>query len=175
MTKLWMCGGLALVFVSAALAADDGPQPRVVTPGQAVGQPPSDAILLFDGHDMSHWTRKDGTPPRCSIEDAVLVCKTGSGDLYSKEKFRDAQLHVEFDIPNMPDQRGQLRGNSGVMIHGTYEIQILDSYQNPTYANGTCGALYGHTLPWSMPAVRPSSGSPATSFFTVPSAIPKII
>ena len=142
-----MCGALALYAVSAGLAADDGPQPRVVTPGKAVGQPASDAIRLFDGSDMSRWTRRDGTPARCSIEDAVLVCKTGAGDIYSKEKFRDAQLHVEFAVPKMPDQTGQMRGNSGVLIHGVYEVQILDSYQNPTYANGVCGALYGQYAP----------------------------
>jgi hypothetical protein len=142
-----MCSALALFAASAGLAADDGPQPRVVAPGKAAGQPPSDAILLFDGSDMSRWTRRDGTPARCSVEDAVLVCKTGAGDIYSKDKFRDAQLHVEFAVPGMPDQKGQLRGNSGVLIHGTYEVQILDSYQNPTYANGSCGALYGQYAP----------------------------
>lgn len=147
MTGLWRWGVVGLFAVSAGWAADEGPQPRVVTPGKAAAQPPSDAIRLFDGIDLSHWSRKDGTPARCSIEDAVLVCKTGSGDLISKEKFHDAQLHVEFSVPNMPDQKGQMRGNSGVLIHGVYEIQILDSYRNPTYANGSCGALYGQYAP----------------------------
>lgn len=127
----------------AAPAADDGPQPRVVTPGSAAGQPPSDAIVLFDGRDLSHWARRDGAPARCIVEDAAMVCKTGDGDIYSKDKFRDAQIHLEFQIPNMPDQQGQLRGNSGVLIHNMYEVQILDSYRNPTYANGACGAYYG--------------------------------
>jgi hypothetical protein len=77
----------------------------------------------------------------------VMVCKTGAGDIYSTDKTRDAQLHLEFRIPSMPDQHGQLRGNSGVLIHGMYEIQILDSYQNPTYANGALGSYYGVSAP----------------------------
>jgi hypothetical protein len=138
------CGIISVAAMTAMmLAADDGPQPRVVTPGGASVQPPSDAVKLFDGSGLSHWTRRDGTPSRCTIEDAAMVCKTGAGDVHSTDMFRDAQLHLEFRIPNMPDQRGQLKGNSGVLIHNMYEIQILDSYQNPTYANGICGAYYG--------------------------------
>lgn len=146
-TVIGMCGAIALMLVSTALAADEGPQPRVVTAGAAPGEPPSDAIVLFDGGDLSRWTRRDGSPARCLVEQAVMVCKTGAGDIYSKEKFRDAQIHLEFRVPKMPEQHGQLRGNSGVKIHGVYEIQILDSYQNPTYANGSCGALYGQYPP----------------------------
>jgi hypothetical protein len=132
---------------AALLAADDTPQPRVVTPGRAAGDRPSDAIALFDGAGLSHWTRRDGSAPRCTVEDSVIVCKTGSGDLYSADKFHDAQIHLEFAVPSMPDQHGQLRGNSGVIIFGRYEIQILDSYGNPTYADGSCGSYYGHNAP----------------------------
>jgi hypothetical protein len=140
--------GRVAVFLAVSIAsAQEGPQPTPVTPGKAVGERPSDAIALFEGSDLAHWTRKDGTPPRCTVEDAVMVCKTGAGDIYSKERFRDAQIHLEFRIPAMPDQHGQLRGNSGVLIHGLYEIQILDSYRNPTYANGSCGAYYGYNAP----------------------------
>ncbi len=76
-----------------------------------------------------------------------MACKSGSADVFSKEKFRSAQIHVEFNIPNMPEQHGQLRGNSGVFLQGLYEIQVLDSYHNPTYANGSAGALYGQYAP----------------------------
>jgi hypothetical protein len=143
--RIWTA--IAVIATLPVFAADEGPQPRVVTPGNAAGDRPSDAIALFDGHDLSHWTQMDGTPSRCTVEDAVMVCKTGAGSIYSTDQFRDAQIHLEFRIPNMPDQQGQLRGNSGVMIHGTYEVQILDSYNNPTYANGVCGAYYGHNAP----------------------------
>ncbi len=148
------CIATALVAISPAFAADDGPRPRVVTPGKAPADRPSDAIALFNGHDLSHWTRRDGTPTGCTVEDAVMVCKTGSGDVYSTDKFQDAQIHLEFRIPYMPDQQGQLRGNSGVKLHGVYEIQILDSYRNATYANGACGAYYGHNAPL-VNATRP--------------------
>lgn len=125
---------------------DDGPQPRVVNPGSP-GKAPSDAVVLFDGADLSHWTVKNGGPPRCEARDGAMACKSGSGDVFSKEKFRSAQIHVEFAIPNMPEQHSQLRGNSGVFLQGLYEIQVLDSYNNPTYANGSASALYGQYAP----------------------------
>jgi len=136
-----------LVLACAMLSAQkpDGPQPRVVDAGGA-GQAPSDAVVLFDGKDTSHWTARKGMPG-CTVTDGALTCKTGSGSISSNEKFYDAQIHLEFAIPNMPDQHGQMRGNSGVYLQGRYEIQILDSYQNPTYANGSCGALYGQEAP----------------------------
>ena len=148
----------------------DGPQPRVVEPG-GPGQAPSDAVVLFDGKDTSHWTARSGRPG-CTVTDGVLTCKTGSGSITSKEKFHDAQIHLEFAIPNMPDQHGQMRGNSGVYLQGRYEIQILDSYQNPTYANGSCGALYGQEARWSMFRGLRSSGKATTSSSTRRSAAP---
>jgi hypothetical protein len=126
--------------------AQDGPQPRYVDPGKP-GQPPSDAIVLFDGKDLSGWVHGNGTPAKWPVENGVMVCKSGTGDIYSKQKFGSAQIHIEFATPNMPQAKSQARGNSGVYIQGRYEVQILDSYQNPTYANGSCGALYGQYAP----------------------------
>jgi hypothetical protein len=142
---------LALALVTAlacgfAQRGTDGPQPRAVDPGGA-GKAPGDAVVLFDGTDLSHWTTKDGRTARCKVAAGAMACTTGSGDLFSKEKFRAAQIHVEFAIPAMADQHGQLRGNSGVFLHGRYEIQVLDSYNNPTYADGSAGALYGQAAP----------------------------
>jgi len=134
---------LANVLLSQKAAQ---PQPQVVDPG-APGRPPSDAVVLFDGKDVSAWVTRDGSPTRCIVEDGAMVCRTGVGDIFSKEKFRSAQIHLEFAIPSMPGKKGQMRGNSGVYIHGRYEIQILDSYQNPTYPMGACGALYGQSPP----------------------------
>ena len=126
---------------------EDGPQPTAVEAG-APGNPPSDAIRLFDGKDLSNWVMADGQPAEWSLQEGTLLCRTGAGDLYSRLKFRSAQIHVEFNVPFMPEQSGQARGNSGVMLHDrTNEIQILDSYQNPTYADGVCGALYGVAPP----------------------------
>jgi hypothetical protein len=76
-----------------------------------------------------------------------MHCRTGAGDIFSREKFSSAQIHLEFAVPHMPEQTGQLRGNSGVYIHSCYEIQVLDSYQNPTYPEGSCGAIYGFSAP----------------------------
>ncbi|HEV2687979.1 MAG TPA: DUF1080 domain-containing protein [Bryobacteraceae bacterium] len=137
----------AIVLLTAAVCrAQDGPQPRVVDPGQP-GQPPSDAIVLFDGKNLSEWVHADGKPAQWPVENGVMICKSGTGDIYSKRKFSNAQIHVEFATPNMPQAKSQARGNSGVYLQGRYEIQILDSYQNPTYANGSCGALYGQYAP----------------------------
>lgn len=171
--KLTTYGAVALIAISGALAADDGPQPRVVSPGKTAADPPSDAIVLFDGRDLSHWTRRDGTSARCTVEGGSMVCKTGAGDIYSKEKFRDVQLHLEFAVPNMPDQHGQLRGNSGVLIHGVYEVQILDSYQNPTYANGVCGAIYGQHPPLVNASRPPAEWQTYDIVFHGRSAMPR--
>ena len=133
----------------------DRPQPPVVLPGARPGQPPSDAVVLFDGKDFSQWTTRDGKPPAWRLAEGAMVSaashaqgeKSGTGDLLSKVRFGSAQIHVEFATPNMPQAKGQARGNSGVYLQARYEIQVLDSYQNPTYANGSSGALYGRYAP----------------------------
>jgi hypothetical protein len=130
----------------ARATADDPQQPKVVEPGDAA-KAPSDAIVLFDGKDLSGWTLADESPARCEVIEGVMHCRTGAGDIFSRETFRDAQIHLEFNVPHMPDQTGQLRGNSGVYIHRCWEVQILDSYQNPTYPDGSCGAVYGFAPP----------------------------
>jgi len=89
----------------------------------------------------------DGTPSKCTVADAVMTCRTGALDTRSTATFRDAQIHVEFNLPYEPDMRGQGRANSGVVLQNRYEIQILDSYQNETYANGASAALYGQSAP----------------------------
>ena len=145
------------VSIAAALAVclaaavreqkPEEPPPRVVTPGRAPGQPPSDAVILFDGKDMSEWALRDGSPVKCTVDAGIMLCKTGAGNIYSRKQFKRAQIHLEFLPPFMPAQKGQARGNSGVYLHGRYEVQILDSYNNPTYANGSAGALYGTAAP----------------------------
>jgi len=84
-----------------------------------------------------------------------MTCATGAGDIMTTEKFKNAQIHLEFAVPSMPEQKGQLRGNSGVYLQGKYEIQILDSYQNPTYAHGSLGGLYNQAAPLVNAARRP--------------------
>lgn len=128
-------------------------QPREVTPGSG-GTAPSDAVVLFGGADMSKWVKPDGSPSGCRAEAGTMNCSTGAGDAVTVETFGSAQIHLEFLIPSMPDQKGQLRGNSGVYLQGRYEVQVLDSYHNPTYANGSLGALYGQYAPL-VNAARP--------------------
>jgi len=148
MRTFWFLFGPAAFAVIICCAQNHGlPQPKVVTPPDNVGGPPSDAIVLFDGKDSSKWLHKNGSPAKWPVENGAIVCKTGSGDIFSKQKIGSAQIHVEFATPSMPQQHDQARGNSGVYLQGRYEIQVLDSYQNPTYADGSCGALYGQYPP----------------------------
>jgi len=120
---------------------------KIVVPGAACGQPPSDAVVLFDGKDTAEWSYRDGRAAQWPVVDGALVSKSGTGNLYTKRKFGSAQIHVEFAVPSMPNAHGQARANSGVYLQGRYEIQILDSFNNPTYANGSAGSLYGQYAP----------------------------
>jgi hypothetical protein len=128
------------------------PQPAVVDPGTAStpvtpGHPPSDAVVLFDGRDLSHWQHKDGSAPKWKLGSGFFEVVPGSGYLYTREAFGDCQLHVEFAEPDPPKGDDQNRGNSGVFLHGLYEVQVLDSYQSPTYPDGQAAALYGQFPP----------------------------
>jgi len=140
---------IALAAACGMLSAEQ-PQPPVVTPGR----PPSDATILFNGRDMTGWVTSDGKAARCEVESEVMTCTSGVGDILTTETFTDAQIHIEFAVPDMPGQTGQLKGNSGVYLQGKYEIQILDSYRNPTYAHGSLGGLYGQAGPL-VNAARP--------------------
>ncbi len=143
--KRYSCLLVTPVLIVVFACAQE-PQPRVVDPG-GPGKAPSDAIVLFDGSSVAEWVHRDGSPAKWPIVDGVLTCKSNTGHIFSKRKFTSAQIHVEFAIPNMPTAKDQAKGNSGVYIHGRYEIQVLDSYRNPTYPNGSCGALYGQYAP----------------------------
>ena len=124
------------------------PAVRIVTPGKTNADPPSDAIILFNGKDLSKWkSEKDGSEAKWKIEGDALVVAGGTGGILTREAFGDCQLHIEWRTPAKVAGESQGRGNSGVYLHGRYEIQILDSYQNPTYANGSCGAVYGQAAP----------------------------
>jgi hypothetical protein len=145
--SFFLLGPPALAVFLCCAQNHNLPQPVVVTPPENCGGPPSDAVVLFDGKDKAHWVHKNGSPAKWPVEKGAIVCNTGSGDIFSKEKIGSAQIHVEFAIPYMPQQHDQARGNSGVYLQGRYEIQVLDSYQNPTYPDGSCAALYGQSAP----------------------------
>jgi pimeloyl-ACP methyl ester carboxylesterase len=124
------------------------PRPAIVTPATAEGKPPSDAVVLFDGTGLKDWvSAKDGSAAKWKVEDGVMQVVAGTGDIVTKESFGDSQLHIEFATPALPINRSQWRGNSGVFLYGLYEVQILDGYQNLTYADGEASAIFGQSPP----------------------------
>ncbi len=152
------------------------PHPRAITPGtqstqERSGKAPSDAIVLFDGKDLSHWrSSRNGklSPPTWKLGNGFMEVAGGTGDLVSKEKFGDAQIHVEWAAPVPPRGSSQERGNSGVIIMSRYEIQVLDNYQNPTYADGYAGAIYGQFPPLVLPAREPGQWQTYDIVFEAP-------
>ena len=127
------------------------PQPPVVDPGPHPGlrPPPSDAAVLFDGHSLDAWQSADssGHPARWSVAAGYMEVVAGTGNIGSARGFDDVQLHIEWMAPVPVRGEGQGRGNSGVFLMGIYEVQVLDSYQNPTYADGQAAAIYGQYPP----------------------------
>ena len=141
---------------------ENAPPPSLVSPGKLFGEPPSDAVVLFDGTDVSQWTLRDGTPARCKVENREMVCRTGDQSIVSKATYASAQLHIEYSVPEMEAIRdgkpnGQVKGNSGVFLHGSYEIQVLDSYNNlnKTYPDGSNASLYRVAAPLVNVSRRP--------------------
>ncbi len=135
------------------------PLPPVVTPGTAstqesAGTPPSDAVVLFDGKDLSKWVDKDNKPAQWKVENGYMEVAAKTGNISTKDSFGDCQLHVEFSEPTPAHGESQERGNSGVFLMSTYEIQVLDSYENKTYADGQASAVYGQYPP-EVNAARP--------------------
>lgn len=139
------------------------PLPKVVTPGtfssaEQPGKPPADAIVLFDGTEASlaNWEPDDKAKGKPWIlKDGALECVPKSGYTKSKKEFGDVQLHVEWAAPKKVEGNGQGRGNSGIFLPGNLEVQVLDNYNNPTYADGTAGALYGINPPMVNPLNPP--------------------
>jgi hypothetical protein len=124
------------------------PQPRIVGPAADNRMPPSDAVVLFDGVDLSGWQSfASGAPARWRVAEGDLEVVPGTGDIRTTAEFGDCQLHVEFATPAEVKGSSQGRGNSGVFLMGRYEIQVLDCFDNPTYPDGTTGAIYGQHPP----------------------------
>jgi hypothetical protein len=119
-------------------------------------QPPAGAIVLFDGTDISKWVQsRDGSPAQWVVRDGYFEVKAGTGDLRTRDGFGDVELHVEWASPNPPRGAEQGRGNSGVYLMSKYELQVLDSWENPTYADGMAAAIYGQYPPLVNAARRP--------------------
>lgn len=158
----------------------------VETSGQFT-PPPSDAIVLFDGTDLSQWESAPGyfpsmegvpnylealqreySPAPWKVEDGIMTVVPGSGNIKTKAGFGDVHLHIEWRTPEEIDGDGQGRGNSGVFLQGLYEIQVLDSWQNPTYSNGQAGAIYKQKAPMVNASRPPGEWQSYDIFFEAP-------
>lgn len=154
-----LAGGFSMANAQQAAKHEDTefyePVPKVVTPGKTNNDPPSDAIILFNGGNLNQWVYTDGTdkPVEWPVSGDVFTVKKGTSNIETKRKFNNYQLHLEWRIPANITGEGQARGNSGVFLASTgkgdsgYELQILDSYNNKTYVNGQAGSIYKQSIP----------------------------
>jgi hypothetical protein len=152
-----------------------------------IGQPPSDAVVLFDGTDLSEWESAPGYftditrvpdylsqlednygPAEWTVENGVMTVAPGTGNIMTKQAFGDAQIHIEWRTPDVIDGDGQGRGNSGLFLMGLYEIQVLDSWQNRTYSNGQAGAIYKQKAPMVNASKQPGEWQAYDIFFERP-------
>ena len=141
----------------------------LVTPGQMNTDAPSDATILYNGNGLGAFQKKDGSAAGWKIDaDGAVTDIKGAGDLITKEAFGNCQLHLEFREPAEVKGSGQARGNSGVYIMGKYEIQVLDSYNNPTYSNGQAGAVYKQHVPLVNASRKPGEWQAYDIIFTAP-------
>jgi len=150
------------------------PLPPVVTPGQpgtadSPGKAPSDAVVLFEGGDVSKWVAMNGEPTRWVVKDGAMECVPGSGYVRTLQCFGDAQVHVEFATPAVPEGTSQGRGNSGFFFGlGRYEIQVLDSFENKTYADGSCASIYNQYPPLVNASRKPGEWQTYDIIWTTP-------
>lgn len=160
------------------------PTPEVVQPGSSgtqerPGEPPSDAVVLFDGSDLSKWIqeytfkengqkKRGERDPLWKVKDDSVQVAGGTGSIRSRESFGSCQLHVEWSAPAPHGKRGQKRGNSGIFLMGLYEVQVLDSYNSRTYADGQAAAVYGQTPPLLNACRKPGEWQSYDIIFTAP-------
>lgn len=146
------------------------PQPPIVAPARynsKIVPPPSDAIILFDGKSLDKWQMGNNKPGAWKLEKEAMVSNK-TGDITTKQEFGDFQLHIEWATPKKVQGSGQGRGNSGIFLHGRYEIQVLDCFNNPTYPDGQAGAVYGQTPPLVNASRKPGDWQTYDIFFTAP-------
>ena len=156
------------------------PVPKIVDPGPYPGMvnPPSDAIVLFDGKDLSKWKSRDGSDAKWKVEDGVITVVKGTGDITTRQKFGDYQLHIEWKVPEDIQGQSQSRGNSGVFLQDLnddlkipaywYEVQVLDNYNNPTYVNGQAGSIYKQNPPLANAMRKPGEWNVYDITYTAP-------
>jgi hypothetical protein len=179
---------LALVAAPLALAAQQPtgkprpedteiwtPEPKIVTPGATAGAAPSDAIILFDGKNLDEWvSSRDQSPAGWIVADGVITVNKKAGNIQTKRRFKNYQLHIEWRIPPDIGGQGQSRGNSGLFLASTgagdagYELQILDSYENKTYVNGQAGSIYKQSIPLANAMRKPGEWQVYDVIWTAP-------
>jgi len=178
-----------MIAVSACLVAQEPakpkpeetevwtPVPAIVTPGATDAAPPSDAIVLFDGKNLDEWvSAQDHTPAQWIVTDGTMLVKKAPsvGNIETKRKFKNYQIHLEFKIPESITGSGQARGNSGLFLASTgpgddgYELQILDSYNNTTYVNGQAASIYKQSAPLVNPNRKPGEWQSYDVVWTAP-------
>jgi len=152
------------------------PEPPVVTPGESNGLPPSDAVILFDGKNLDEWVdNRDTTKPaKWIVADNVMTVNKSVGDIQTKKRFTDYQLHIEYKIPTNITGTDQARGNSGIFLAalpwgaGGYELQVLDNYNNKTYVNGQAGSFYKQAIPLVNACRKPGEWQTYDVIWTAP-------
>ena len=151
------------------------PEPKVVTPGATCGDAPSDAIILFDGKNLDQWVQNnDKSPAKWNVHDGIVTVTKNYGNIETKRKFTNYQLHIEWREPSDLEGSGQARGNSGVFLASTgkgddgYELQVLDAYHNKTYVNGMAGSIYKQAIPLANPARKDGEWQTYDVIWTAP-------
>ena len=144
------------------------PVPAIVTPGKTAQDAPSDAIVLFNGKDLSAWDGEKGKAPGWMIADGAVTVVKGSGMITSKQSFGDCQIHIEWRAPSVVKGEGQGRGNSGIFLMGKYELQVLDNYNNKTYSNGQAASIYKQLIPLANACREPGEWQTYDVVFTAP-------
>jgi len=149
------------------------PQPKIVTPGNTTSNAfisaPSDAIVLFDGKDLSQWkSAEDGGKAKWVVHDGVFTVDKKTGDILTNKDFGDFQLHIEWQVPVYITGESQSRGNSGIYLQDKYEIQVLDNYNNKTYVNGQAASVYKQSPPLVNAMRRPGEWNVYDIIYTAP-------
>ena len=145
------------------------PQPKHVVPGNPATQSaPSDAIVLFDGKDLSQWQSTNGSAAGWRVHDGVMTVEKSAGDIQTKLNFGSYQLHIEWCVPKDIEGTSQARGNSGVYMQGKYEVQVLDNYENETYVDGMVGSIYKQYPPLVNPDRKPGQWNAYDIIYTAP-------
>lgn len=180
-------GTLAIAIITAPVFAQQAaeanpaatevwsPVPPIVTPGNTDADPPSDAIVLFDGKNLDQWvSAQDHSPAKWLVSGGVMTVNKAAGNIETRRSFRDFQLHIEWRIPKDITGSGQARGNSGVFLASTgpgddgYELQVMDSYKNKTYVNGQAASIYKQSPPLVNAARKPGEWQAYDVVWTAP-------